>query len=76
MREAKRQGDHQSLRALKEELSRCKSEIKRSEERRHILDTNMKDLIALYNKQAAYMEQRQFSHYEHPIRMEMPSLEG
>ncbi|KAJ4194398.1 hypothetical protein NW755_003154 [Fusarium falciforme] len=75
MREAKRQSDHESLRALEEELCRCKSEIKRSEERRCFLDTTMKDLIVLYNKQVADMEEQQAFHYGHPVRVELPSLE-
>ncbi|KAI8683158.1 hypothetical protein LRP88_04872 [Fusarium phalaenopsidis] len=76
MREAKRQSDHESLRALEEEFYRCKSEIKRSEERRRILRTTMKDLLALYHKQVADMEEQQASQYEHPDRVELPSLEN
>ncbi|KAI8722380.1 hypothetical protein NCS52_00381700 [Fusarium sp. LHS14.1] len=75
MREAKRQSDYESLRALEEELRRCRSEIKRSEKRRCMLGTSMKGLLDLYHKQVAYMEAQQASHYQHPVEEELPSLE-
>lgn len=75
MREAKRQSDYESLRALEEELRRCRSEIKRSEKRRCMLGTSMKGLLGLYHKQVAYMEAQQASHYQHPVEAELPSLE-
>ncbi|RSL66095.1 hypothetical protein CEP54_003919 [Fusarium duplospermum] len=66
LREAKRQSDHESLRALEEEFYRCKSEMERFEER-------MKDLM--YNKQVADFEEQQISHYQHPVEVELPRLE-
>ncbi|EEU47509.1 uncharacterized protein NECHADRAFT_78004 [Fusarium vanettenii 77-13-4] len=75
MREAKKQSDYESLRVLEEELRRCRSEIKRSEERRCMLGISMKGLLDLYHKQVAYMEAQQASHHEPPVGVELPSLE-
>ncbi|RTE72456.1 hypothetical protein BHE90_013133 [Fusarium euwallaceae] len=36
----------------------------------------MKDLVALYNKQVADIEEQQTSHYKHPVKTELPRLKS